>query len=112
MTQKGELWVFHEETEPQCGGKGVVRRVLAYNEGMMIVENTFESGAAAPVHSHPHLQTAYIAEGVFTFEIDGVGKVVKKGDSVLLPCSVPHGVVCHEAGIVVDIFAPMREDFV
>ena len=37
---------------------------------------------------------------------------LKKGDSVLLPCSVPHAVVCHEAGIVVDIFTPMREDFV
>ena len=51
-------------------------------------------------------------EGVFTFEIDGVGKIVKKGDSVLLPCGVPHAVICHEAGIVVDIFTPMREDFV
>ena len=82
------------------------------DDGMMIVENTFETGAKAPVHSHPHLQTAYIAEGVFTFEIDGAGKIVKKGDSVLLPCGVPHGVICHEAGIVVDIFTPMREDFV
>ena len=112
MTQKGQLWVFHEQTLAQYGGEGVTRRVLAYNEGMMIVENTFETGAAAPLHSHPHLQTAYIAEGVFTFEIDGVGKIVKKGDSVLLPCGVPHGVTCHEAGIVVDIFTPMREDFV
>ena len=112
MTQKGQLWVFHEEAEAQYGGEGVIRRVLAYDEGMMIVENTFVAGAVAPVHSHPHLQTAYIAEGEFTFEIDGVGKIVKKGDSVLLPCGVPHGVVCHVPGIVVDIFTPMREDFV
>ena len=112
MTQKGKLWVFHEEAEPQYGGEGVTRRVLAYDEGMMIVENTFVAGAVAPVHSHPHLQTAYIAEGEFTFEIDGVGKIVKKGDSVLLPCGVPHSVVCHAPGIVVDIFTPMRKDFV
>ena len=112
MTQKGQLWVYHEEAETQKFGEGVIRRVLAYDDGMMMVENTFEAGAKAPVHSHPHLQTAYIAEGVFTFEVDGTGKIVKKGDSVLLPCNVPHGVVCHEAGVVLDVFTPMREDFV
>ena len=112
MTEKGKLWVFHEEAEAQYGGEGVIRRVLAYDDGMMIVENTFETGAVAALHSHPHLQTAYIAEGVFTFEIDGVGKIVKKGDSVLLPCNIPHAVSCHEAGVVLDIFTPMREDFV
>ena len=83
MTQKGKLWVFHEETEPQHGGEGVVRRILAYDDGMMMVENTFETGAVGALHSHPHLQTAYIAEGAFTFEIDGVGKIVKKGAFVV-----------------------------
>ena len=112
MTEKGQRWVPHEDTLAQSGGAGVTRRILAYNDGLMCVENTFETGAIGALHSHPHLQTAYIAEGVFTFEIDGVGKIVKKGDSVLLPCSVPHAVICHEAGIVVDIFTPMREDFV
>lgn len=112
MTQKGQLWVFHDQTQAQHGGEGVVRRVLAYDEGMMMVENTFVAGARAPMHKHPHLQTAYIAEGVFTFEIDGLGKTVKKGDSVLLPCNVPHAVVCQEAGVVLDVFTPMRDDFV
>ena len=112
MTQKGQLWVFHGETEAQPLAAGVVRRVLAYDEGMMMVENTFEAGSKAPLHSHPHLQTAYVAEGVFTIEIDGVGKLMKKGDSVLLPCNVPHAVACHEAGVVLDVFTPMREEFV
>ena len=47
MTQKGQLWVFHEDAEAQFGGEGVIRRVLAYDEGMMMVENTFETGAKA-----------------------------------------------------------------
>lgn len=45
MTQKGQLWVFHEEAEAQAVGEGFVRRVLAYDEGMMIVENSFAAGA-------------------------------------------------------------------
>ena len=112
MEHKGQLWVFHEQMKVEKCGEGVVRRVLAYDDGMMMVENTFEAGSKAPLHSHPHLQTAYVAEGVFTIEIDGVGKLMKKGDSVLLPCNVPHAVSCHEAGVVLDVFTPMREEFV
>lgn len=111
MTQKGQKWVYHEEALAQDAGVGVVRRILAYDDAMMCVENTFETGAVGAVHSHPHFQLAYIVEGEFTFEIDGVGKIVKKGDSVVLPCNVPHGVTCHKAGVVLDIFTPMRQDF-
>ena len=112
MTQKGKLWAFHEETEAQFGGEGVTRRILAYNDGLMCVENTFETGAVGALHSHPHLQTAYIVEGIFDFEIDGETKRLHKGDSVLLPSNVPHGVYCCETGIVLDIFTPMRKEFV
>ena len=112
MTQKGQLWVFHEEAEAQAAGEGFVRRVLAYDEGMLIVENSFAAGAVGGLHSHPHLQTAYIVEGVFDFEIDGETKRLHKGDSVLLPSNVPHGVYCCETGIVLDIFTPMRKEFV
>ena len=59
MTQKGKLWVFHEETEAQHGGEGVVRRILAYDDGMMMVENTFETGAVGALHSHPHTENSY-----------------------------------------------------
>ena len=111
-TEKNQRWVKNSEIDLQKCGEGVARKILAYTDEMMCVENHFETGSVGALHSHPHLQTAYIAEGVFTFEIDGVGKIVKKGDSVLLPCGVPHAVICHEAGIVVDIFTPMREDFV
>ena len=32
----------HAETLPEPAGPGVTRRVLAYNKGLMCVENTFE----------------------------------------------------------------------
>ena len=106
-----QVWKFNKEVEATPCAPGVERKILAHTGELMCVENTFETGAVGALHSHPHLQTAYIAGGIFTFEIDGVGKIVKKGDSVLLPCNVPHAVVCHEAGVVLDVFTPMREDF-
>ena len=75
-------------------------------------ENLWEKGAVGNTHSHPHLQVTYIAEGVFEFTIDGETRVVKKGDSVLMPSDSVHGVKCLEAGKLVDVFSPMRETFI
>lgn len=112
MTQKGQRWVFHEDAAAVSGGPGVTRRVLAYCDGVMCVENTFEKGAVGALHSHPHTQLTYVAEGAFSFTIDGQTKTVRKGDTLLKENGVVHGCTCLEAGVLVDIFTPMREDFV
>ena len=112
MTEKGQRWVPHEESEAQSGGENVIRRVLAYNEGLMCVENTFEKGAIGKLHSHPHTQITYVVSGEFSFTIDGEERIVKAGDTMLKENGVIHGCTCLEAGILLDIFTPMRKDFV
>ena len=112
MTEKGQRWVPHEDTLAQSGGAGVTRRILAYNDGLMCVENTFETGAVGALHSHPHTQITYVVSGKFTFTIDGITKTVTPGDTMLKTDGVVHGCTCLEAGILLDIFTPMREDFV
>ena len=112
MIEKGQRWVPHEDTLAQSGGEGVTRRILAYNDGLMCVENTFETGAVGALHSHPHTQITYVVSGKFTFTIDGVTKTVTPGDTMLKTDGVVHGCTCLEAGILLDIFTPMREDFV
>lgn len=112
MTQKDTRWVSHESAEIQSGGEGVIRRVLAYSDVLMCVENTFRKGAVGALHSHPHTQITYVVSGVFSFTIDGETKTVKAGDTMLKQDGVIHGCTCLEAGVLMDIFNPMREDFV
>jgi quercetin dioxygenase-like cupin family protein len=107
-----ERWVFYKDVKEEDQGNGVVRRVLAYSKDLMCVENTFEKGAVGALHHHPHTQITYIVSGKFEFEIDGVKKVVEAGDTMLKMNDVVHGCVCLEAGKLLDIFNPMREDFV
>ena len=107
-----ERWVFYEDTLPQTVAEGVVRRVLAYSKDVMCIANTFQKGAAGSLHHHPHTQITYVVSGVFEFEIDGEKKIVKAGDTLLKTDGVEHGCVCVEAGVLLDIFSPMREDFV
>ena len=112
MTEKYARWVPHETAEAQFGGEGVTRRVLAYTDGLMCVENTFEKGAVGSLHSHPHTQITYVVSGVFAFTIDGEQQIVRKGDSMLKEHGIIHGCTCLEEGILLDIFTPMRKDFV
>ena len=109
---KDRIWNFKDEIEMENCASGVKRRILAYTDELMCVENHFEKGAVGAIHHHPHTQITYVACGQFEFEIDGVKRIVKAGDSMLKKNSIVHGCVCLQEGILLDIFSPMREDFV
>lgn len=93
-------------------GGGSCRKVLSYDERMMVVEVRFEEGAVGAKHTHPHSQSTYVASGRFRFTIDGEDVEVGAGDAITFAPDVPHGTLCIEKGVLVDVFAPMREDFV
>ena len=65
LPEKKQRWVYHAEALPQAAGEGVTRRVLAYTDGLMCVENTFEKGAVGALHHHPHTRAGrgYHPEG-------------------------------------------------
>lgn len=84
---KNEIWVDHKDTLPEDNGHGLTRRVLAYSDDLMVVENTFEKGAVAGLHHHPHTQISYIVSGKFEFTVDGEKHVVSTGDSFYMPGS-------------------------
>ena len=111
-TTKNQVWNYNEEIEAEVCATGVERKILAYTDEMMCVENHFKEGAIGALHHHPHTQITYVVSGQFEFTIDGVKKVVNAGDAMLKKDSVPHGCVCLKEGILLDIFTPMREDFV
>ncbi|MEO8240846.1 MAG: cupin domain-containing protein [bacterium] len=90
---------------------GVTRQVLAENPEMMVVAFRFQTGAKGALHSHKHLQSTYVAAGRFTFHLGEVDYEIGLGDSLIIPSGVVHGCTCHEAGLLVDTFAPRRDDF-
>lgn len=110
-TKKNQVWNFNEGIEPESCGEGVKRKILSYTDELMCVENHFETGSVGALHHHPHTQITYVVSGRFEFTIGGEKKIVSAGDSMLKKDSVEHGCVCLEEGILLDIFSPMREDF-
>lgn len=92
-------------------GPGNRRRVVLHTPELMLVEFAFDQGAVGALHSHPHVQASYVAEGRFEVTIDGRAQVLSAGDSFIVPSGLVHGVVALEAGRLVDSFAPQRADF-
>ena len=105
------MFVFNDDVNLTDLGGGVSRKILSYNDQLMSVEVHFEKGAVGAVHTHPHVQISYVLEGSFEATIGDETKIIKKGDTYITEPDVPHGVVCLEAGTLLDIFTPKRADF-
>ncbi len=92
-------------------GEGVRRKVMSYNADVMVVKVQFELHAIGTTHQHPHTQVTYVASGVFEYTVDGRTYTIQSGDSCYVPPNAVHGCRCIAAGVLIDIFSPMREDF-
>jgi len=90
---------------------GSRRRVLLSLPELMLVEFAFAEGGIGALHSHPHLQASYVAEGTFEVTIDGVTETIAAGGGYIVPSGKVHGVKALSAGRLIDSFTPRREDF-
>ena len=111
MERTGELFCIAESMEWRDLGGGVSRKILGWDNQIMMVKVKFEKGAEGSPHRHFHTQTTYCAEGKFEFIVGGEKKTVNAGDGVYIPPNLMHGAVCLEDGILIDVFSPVREDF-
>lgn len=93
-------------------GGGLKRKIMSYDDNMMMVKVAFEKHGIGTLHHHFHTQMSYVDSGVFEITIGEETKTLKKGDAYYIPPNAVHGAVCLEAGILVDIFTPLREDFI
>ncbi len=90
---------------------GLTRRTLAVGQSIMICEFTFAANVEIPIHTHPHEQVGYLAEGRMQMTIDGKKYLLSKGDTYCALSNVPHGAYTLEPSIMVDTFYPPREDY-
>ena len=111
VTAKQGMFVHHNNAELQDLGGGLTRRVLAWNDQLMAAEVGNEAGAAGELHRHPHTQCSYVLSGRFKYIVEGETVELGAGDSVVVPGGALHGTECIEAGTLLDIFTPARQDF-
>lgn len=111
MKTKSENFVLSSEVPWEPAGEGIKRQILGYDGQIMLVRVDFEKGSIGYGHAHYHSQSTYVVSGKFEFHVDGVKKTVEAGDGIYIQPDVFHGATCLEAGTLIDVFSPMRADF-
>jgi len=86
------------------------RKVIA-GEKAMVAQVFIAKGAVVPEHHHESEQITYILEGALEFEIEGRTVVVSAGQVLRIPSQVPHRAVALEDTLDLDIFSPIRMDW-
>jgi len=112
VEKQKKLFVSNDDLSWEILNDEVKRKIMSYEQSLMVVKVAFEAGGIGPLHQHDHVQITHVETGVFEIEIDGVKNVLKAGDAFHIPSNVSHGAVCLEEGVLIDVFSPMREDFV
>ena len=108
---KSESFQFDASLPWQDLHNGTQRQLLGYDDNIMMLKIKFEKGAVGAMHQHPHRQVTYIESGVFDMTIGNLTKRLRAGDGYFVLPGLLHGIVCIEAGMLIDVFSPHREDF-
>lgn len=90
---------------------GVELTTLVHGDKTLMGQFKLAKGAAIPAHSHPHEQTGIMISGRLRFTADGDVLDVEAGDSWCLPGGVEHAVTALEDSVVIEVFSPVREDY-
>ena len=89
---------------------GVRRRILQAQGKLMLMEVQFAANAAGYEHNHVHEQISYCIAGRFEYSLDGRVHLLAAGESIYVPSNARHGAKALEAGTLIDVFTPVRED--
>jgi quercetin dioxygenase-like cupin family protein len=107
----GEPFVKSEEIAWKSTESGVERKIIGYDEQVMMVCVRFKKGSVGTLHHHVHRQISYVESGRFEVSIDGKKTILDRGDCFFVAPDLVHGVVALEDGCLVDVFTPARMDF-
>ena len=92
-------------------GEGIERQMIV-GEKMMVCRLRLAPHVVTPAHDHPHEQITLVERGRVLFIIGSEERIARAGDVLNFPSGTWHGAtMLDEEVILIDIFSPVREDF-
>jgi quercetin dioxygenase-like cupin family protein len=99
-----------ESMDKEVMNERIWRKVITGDKAM-VAQVFIAKGAVVPEHHHESEQITYILTGALQFEIEGRQIVVSAGQVLRIPSNVPHRAVALEDTLDLDIFSPIRTDW-
>ena len=91
--------------------EGIALKTLVYGKKTLLTEFRLKKGNTLPNHAHPHEQTGYLVSGKINLVIDQEKFAAGPGDSWCIPGDVAHSVEVLEDAVAVEVFSPVREEY-
>jgi quercetin dioxygenase-like cupin family protein len=89
----------------------IARRFIT-GERVTVAQFRLTRGGVVPRHAHDNEQISLVLSGRLRFDIDGATVDVGPGEALQIPGGMPHGVTVLEDASVVDVFSPIRQDWI
>ncbi len=71
-----------------------------------------KKGAIVPEHHHPNEQISYVLNGCIKVTVPDKDFLVHSGEVIIIPSNIPHQFEAVDDSLVLDVFCPIREDWI
>ena len=88
----------------------IARKVIS-GEKITMAQIFIAKDGVVPLHHHENEQISSVLAGALRFELEGKEIVLHEGDVLHIPSNVPHRVVALEDSLALDVFSPIRTDW-
>jgi quercetin dioxygenase-like cupin family protein len=89
----------------------MISRKIVAGDREMIAQTYLKRGAQVPMHAHDSEQMTYVLQGALRFLVDGEEIIVKEGEVLHIPSGTPHQAEALEDTFELDVFSPIRADW-
>lgn len=86
-------------------------RKIITGERAMLAQVFVKKGGIIPEHHHESEQLSYVLQGSLKFVVREKEVLVSAGEVLVIPSQVPHRIVALEDSLSLDIFSPIRNDW-
>ncbi|MEE2887448.1 MAG: cupin domain-containing protein [Planctomycetota bacterium] len=114
MTEQSSVSHHRWDAMPKEKVTDAIDRRLVTGERSMLAHVYLAADSVVPRHSHDHEQFSYILQGALHFwigEDESEEVIVRAGEVLHIPSNVPHKAKALEDTIDLDVFTPVRQDW-
>jgi quercetin dioxygenase-like cupin family protein len=89
-----------------------IARQYITGDTVTIARFELKRGGVVPRHAHENEQVSLVLSGALLFRIDGREVTIRGGEVMQIPGNVAHEVEVLEDSLVIDVFSPIRQDWI
>ena len=89
----------------------MISQKIVAGEREMLAQIYLKRGALVPMHAHESEQMTYILQGALRFLVAGDEIIVREGEVLHIPANVPHQAEALDDTLELDVFSPVRKDW-